>query len=207
MRLRPKQGIGRITLRRVALFVCALVIACQSHATEPLSTTTIFNRNLGPLKVAPGKFISVGLDDNVSDACWTHTEATRTAVQSELKRSGYPIEGSIPAAYVYLSAAGREVSPSLCAVNIMFIVNAVITDSHVVEGHEVRAIENHIMWIRSILIATPKTNISARIKEGFVKMAQMFLTHMNRDRKLLLEEITKNAAETAKAFWSTYAPQ
>lgn len=33
------------------------------------------------------------------------------------------------------------------------------------------------------------------------------MSDMDRERKLLLKEITKNATEAAKAFWSTYKPQ
>ena len=193
-----------MTLRWVLLFMFALALACQSYATEPLSTTTIFNKNLGPLKVLPGRFISVAIDDQVTDGCWTNAEATRMAVQSELKRSGYQAEGEIPAGYIYLSAAGRKTSEQTCAVNIIFIVNTVVTDSHVVKGHRVVAIDNHIMWIRSILIVTSKANISERIKIGFVKMAQMFLTDVDRNRKLVLEDIAKHAGDVAKTFWSTY---
>ena len=193
-----------MALRWVPLFMFALALACQSYATEPLSTTMVFNKNLGPLKVLPGKFIAVTIDDQVADGCWTNAEATRIAVQSELKRSGYQAEGEIPAGYINLSAAGRRAGEHSCAVNIIFIVNTVVTDSHAVEGHQVTAIDNHIMWIRSILIVTSKTNISEKIKIGFVKMAQMFLADIERNRKLLLEDITKNAGDVAKTFWSTY---
>ena len=193
-----------MALRWIPMFVFALALACQSYATEPLSTTMVFNKSLGPLKVAPGKFVSVAIDDQVTDGCWTNAEATRIAVQLELKRSGYQAEGKIPAGYIYLSAAGHKTSEDTCAVNIIFIVNTVVTDSHVVAGHQVTAIDNHIMWVRSILIVTSKANMSEKIKVGFVKMAQMFLTDIGRNRKLLLEDITKNAGDAAKTFWSTY---
>jgi len=193
-----------MALRWVPLCVFALALAWQSYATEPLSTTTIFNKKLGPLKVLPGRFISVTIDDQVTDGCWTNTEASRMAVQSELKRSGYKAEGEIPAGYIYLSAAGRRASENTCAVNIIFIVNTVMMDSHVVKGHQVTAIDNHIMWIRSILVVMSKANMSEKIKVGFVKMAQMFLADIDRNRKVLLEDITENARDVAKAFWSTY---
>ena len=204
---RTRKGERNIVLRYVVVLLFALVIACHSYAAGPLASTVIYNKNLLPLKIMPGKFIAVSIDDHVADGCWTNAEATRAAVQAELKRNGYGVEGAIPAAYMSLSAAGREASKDICAVNIIVIVKTVVMDSHSVDGHAVTAIDNHIMWIRSMLVATPKAHIAGRIKNRFVKLAQMFLSDIGRERQPLLDEITRHAEGAAHAFWSSYKPE
>ena len=82
--------------RALGSFLFLAVVATSSYAGAQ-DKTRVFVYDISPnwLILKQNTPFRVNVDDQVGDGCWTNTDAVKTAVELEIKRSGFKVVDGI----------------------------------------------------------------------------------------------------------------
>lgn len=189
-----------------------LAVLFMIHTTDAFSQskslTIIGDKNLEWLKVHKNSDFIVRISDQVTDGCWTNSEATKIAVELELKRSGFNVVKEIELKTIAfeLSSVGYSVgNTNLCIVNYNFNANAIMENIYVLSGHEISSFNYGSFWERRGILSGPKQSMSDQIKTAYVETMQAFLIDIDEKQDSLFREIYKRSnSSEAKEFWGQF---
>ncbi|MAL79112.1 MAG: hypothetical protein CMN55_08370 [Sneathiella sp.] len=187
-------------------------LVLENAKAEYLSETYAWGADVEWLMISSDNLFNVIIDDGVKDGCWTNSDAVKTAVELELKRSGYNIanieEERFRARNVFISGIGYSLKvgdvETGCVVSYELYVSGYKQEMFFSDGHLAKGGGIGALWSQSGLISGNKASFDARLKEEFVNLIQKFLIAIDVRRKEALEAIRNEAEGEAKKFWDNY---
>ena len=197
-------------IRGILALVIAITFAPAINAAE-LTNTFIrgFEKDVGWLGLNKEQKFEVKIIDSVKDGCWTNSKSVKTAVESELKRSGYKLadEYVVGPIIVYIYSVGYAVdNRKSCIVSYELDIQRMLADNFSSVKHHLRSWVYASLWTRSGVMNGPKNGINRKLKDNYVDLMQSFLTGIAEEKKAILEEIARAnyVSSAARAYWSNY---
>jgi hypothetical protein len=193
---------------RLLALVVTISLAPATKAEE-ITNTIIWENSSSWMELNKGVEIRVEYSDGVKDGCWINAKTVKTAVELELKRSGYNItqEAEIAKFHIFLTSFGGDVfSEGSCAVAYDLGVWWWNKDEFSSNEHKITAYVNTPLWKSGGMLTGPKNGMNGRLKEKYVDLVQNFLNGIDVKRRAVLKEISESVTLTpeAKAYWSNY---
>ncbi len=150
--------------------------------------------------------------DQVRDGCWTNSNAVKTAVELELKRSNYTVAtDATPRFYfgIEIIVTGYEMnSRNTCVVHsrINFFSSA---DQSIFlpGGNEVYARRPQSIDSTERILHGPKEGMNSRLREEYIEVVQMFLNSIDTKQKEVINEVKNSKTidqATKDAFLEKY---
>lgn len=190
------------------VFTLTALVLAPVPASAQQTETVVLNQNLGWLKINNETEFTIRGTDGVKDGCWTNIEAAKNAVAIEFQRSGYKAEVSeinIFAPKIFLYAVGYETTNFICIVSYNLVFNILGVSSPTFgEEHKVTSLHFSQIWRRSGIMSGPKGDMSQRIKDTFVELAQQLLLDIPKERREVLKAVRESAAEDKDAQPKAY---
>jgi hypothetical protein len=176
-------------------------------AAEFKSETFLWGGNARWLSITNNSTFKVNVSDQVTDGCWTNSTSVKTAVELELKRSGFKLATDKDSfSYrINLNTLGFE-KAGICVTSYKMEMLWLGLDYVVFDGHRVTSLGNRIFWRRSGIYTGGKNIISGGLKETYVNIIQEFLVDIDKKKKENLDnilEVSKKDAK-AKAYWEKF---
>lgn len=199
----------RITHLWVLTALTLAICSSNGYAVEYKSNTLLFGTTLDWLRINKNAEFKVIINDQVTDSCWTNATAVKTAVELELKRSGFKLSSEKNAFpfRIYLTTLGFE-KAKICMVSMrMELWGFTSLDTFVKNDHKITSFLNYkFYWSRDGIVSGGKGNMSSWIKEDYIEYIQNLLVFIDKRKTAILEEVVKEAEKdaAAKAFWSKY---
>ena len=194
----------------ILALVVAITFAPTINAAE-LTNTFIrgFGKDVGWLGLNKEQKFEVKIIDSVKDGCWTNAKSVKTAVESELKRSGYKLadEYVVGPIIVYIHSVGYAIDDrKSCIVSYELDIQRMLADKFSSVKHHLRSWVYASLWTRSGVMNGPKYGINREIKDNYVDLMQSFLSGIAAEKIAILEEIARvdYVSSEAKAYWSNY---
>lgn len=207
---------------RLVVFVALAVLAPFPASTQdfvPKSEVMIFENDASWLGIGEYSF-RVFVDDQVGDGCWKYPDATKNALELELKRSGIGVAGT-DAPYLHTAKAisvGYKTKSGLCVVSYRLEVTGSGSDFFVRDGHRITSFVTRQIWNSSGVMTGPDSDMSSRIKESYVNAIQSFLNTIESKKMSVIEEVLELSSRTdvppvfaplnpqaASVFWREYS--
>ena len=168
------------------------------------SDIIVFN-DTGYASVYEGANIRVLIDNQSEDSCWSNDNIAKTAVELELKRSGFTTKDEFSSLSAVLKVLAYETSSTTCVasfhtdINIMFVEKRFENDS----PEPIKSFLSRTLWSTTGVLSGAKSQQNQRLKETFIENIQSFLNQYNDRKEELLEEILadEDALETTRQFW------
>ncbi len=167
-------------------------------------------KDLKWLTAAQRKVVTLDVEDNMSNGCWTNVSATQTAIALEFTRSNYtilameesPTADSVGGVFVYFSAFGYGLKSGACIGVIEMKVNVLDTTSLNSNDLEATALIERTIYEAPILLLTgPKSEFSGRIKVAMVEQIQQYLVMLPKKVVEVSSAVVDKASESEKAQW------
>lgn len=197
------------TLKLYLLTTFFSVCFAQSDGSAT-STTIIFDEDPRWLLLnnSAKKSVEVIIDDQVSNGCWTNSDAVATAVKLEFQRSGFdvtPTNEDLFRHQALLKAIGYSTNSSLCVISYSFHFRVIDVQERSFGGdnHTVTSLVYSDLYSNNGILSGGDTN--SRLKTTFVEATQSFLVDISEYQKSLLEQIRKNTPQEGKSFWQSYS--
>lgn len=170
-----------------SLFLALTPFSLTANALEPTEMMIDYDSDsLGWLSFTAGsplRHMRVTINYQVTDNCWTSAEASKTAIELELKRSGYTLakNNNFKIDHVIvLSALGYAIDAnSLCVITLGTSINTNVTEIVGISGgHKLENIRHQSIWSRRALLTGPKTSMNSIIRETFITHIQEALNNV-----------------------------
>lgn len=194
----------------ILMLVVAIPFAPAINAAE-LTNTFIrgFGKDVGWLGLNKEQKFEVKIIDSVKDGCWTNAKSVKTALESELKRSGYKLadEYVVGPIIVYIYSVGYAVdNRKSCIVSYELDIQRMLSENFSSVKHHLRSWVYASLWTRSGVLNGPKNGINRKLKDNYVDLMQGFLTGIAAEKKAILEEIAgaNYVSSEARTYWSNY---
>jgi hypothetical protein len=194
----------------ILALVVTITFAPAVNAAE-LTNTFLrgFGKDVGWLGLNKQQKFEVKIIDSVNDGCWTNSKSVKTAVESELKRSGYKLADGyvVGPIIVYIHSVGYAIdNRKSCIVSYKLDIQRMLTDNFSSVKHHLRSWVYAPLWTRSGVMNGPKNGINQKLKDNYVDLMQSFLTGIAAEKKAILEEIARAnyVSSEARAYWSNY---
>lgn len=187
-----------------SLFCGLIIAAVPSGPLSAQDDTTFISEDPRWLSIKPGSDLSIAVDDQVTDGCWTSATASRNAVALEFRRSGYKlvdVEGSI-APLLVLRANGYKTNNNNCVAHLTLVLLWGLPSNSFIDGHIVGTFRRDPIWEASMLLSG--SNMSSRLKNIFVEQAQRLLLEIDENRQSTLQAIRASATGSEADFWNAY---
>jgi hypothetical protein len=194
-------------MKIVLSVVLALVLTTgQAWAWETESTIESFTPSWLTLnKDAP---ISVFINDQVSDGCWTNSKAIKNAVELELTRSNYTVVESTTSFWYKMAilGIGSEVEDDFCAISWRFYIKRFAIIRHEFDDHQLDETIPLIIWEQSGILWNDKSKTNQIMKQAFVESVQSFLVEVPKAQRAALKKVleSEDTSSKARAYWSNY---
>lgn len=199
-------------MRMIALVVALMIGFVFSHSAKASddfkSETWVLGERAGWLSLNKGEEFKVFITDSVSDGCWTNASAAQTAVELELKRSGFKVvdEASFLSNVLILNSVGYKLGDNSCAASYRLEVLNGITDAYYINGHRLKGYTRATLWEHGGILSGAKNSMNNRLKNSFVELVQKFLVQIDKNKEKVLKAAKENAEADggAKTFWTNY---
>jgi hypothetical protein len=192
----------------LALVVTIIVAPPTKGEFTPISDTYIWGPDVRWLKLDKNTEFSVTISDQVSGGCWTNIKAVKTAVELELKRSGYnlAVEGPEFSTKIFMTSLGYEMGEQYCVATYSMKVLGGAIGYFNESGHSVKSAVNAWLWTSDGILSVGKSEMNSRLKNAYVEMIQSFLIIIDAKKKAALKAVkaTARISPEAKDFWSNY---
>jgi hypothetical protein len=194
----------------ILALVVTITFAPAVNAAE-LTNTFLrgFGKDVGWLGLNKQQKFEVKIIDSVKDGCWTNSKSVKTAIESELKRSGYKLadEYVVGPIIVTIRSVGYAVDDrKSCIVSYELDIQRMLTDNFSSVKHHLRSWVYASLWTRSGVMNGPKNGINRKLKDNYIDLIQSFLTGIAAEKKAILEEIARvdYVSSEARTYWSNY---
>ncbi|MFA9420396.1 MAG: hypothetical protein ACERLB_09625 [Gammaproteobacteria bacterium] len=194
----------------ILALVVTITFSPAVNAAE-LTNTFIrgFGKDVGWLGLNKEHKFEVKIIDRVKDGCWTNSNSVKTAVESELKRSGYKLadEYVVEPVIVYIHSVGYAIdNRKSCIVSYELDIQRMLADNFSSVKHHLRSWVYASLWTQSGVMNGPKNGINRKLKDNYVDLMQSFLSGIAAEKKAILEEIARvdYVSSEARAYWSSY---
>lgn len=193
-------------MKKLASILLILVLLAwekaEAHDKENNITAAVNNPEL--ILLAKRLPIRVLVDDQVKGNCWTNVNATKIAVELELKRSGYKLKkkGDKKFAFYWLTlsafgynkdglcVASWELSLEYTATQITVVNGKLSTDKNALT---ITHYPDATLWKASGVMSGGSNYVSPRLKVRFVESTQKFLSEIDELREKALKEVQQSA--------------
>jgi hypothetical protein len=152
------------------------------------------------------EMFNVRLDDQVEDGCWTDLSGARNAVELQLIRSGYEIQGEENVSAflpdVIVSALGYEI-PSVRGCAIAMELEATVPDygEYVIGESVLSGLYTKSVISYKSIITVKKTESNALIKGQFESMVQRLLVDIERSKQRIRGALEEQDQSKANEYW------
>ena len=191
-----------------ALVVTITVAPPTKGEYIPNSDTYIWGPDVRWLNLDKNTEFSLTISDQVSGGCWTNIKAVKTAVEVELKRSGYnlAVEGPEFSTKIFMTSLGYEMGEQYCVATYSMKVLGGAVGYFNESGHRVKSAVNAWLWTSDGILSDVKSQMNSRLKNAYVEMIQSFLSIIDAKQKAALKAVkaTSSISPEAKEFWSNY---
>lgn len=199
----------RLSALALLSFAAISPVTVPSYAADPELSSTIIFDNVTWLHWANTmvpRAIRVTVDDQVSDGCWKSPQATRTAVELELQRSGFIVssDDSIGSFHpsIVIRSLGFRAGDQTCVVSVRLDIMTVVLTSYSRDGHMLDGYTTASLYNRTGVLIAPLADVGNRIKESHVEFVQDFLVNIKRKQIELLGLAASSSSEpTARSYW------
>jgi len=189
-------------MKRFAAFSLFLTLTPFALTANPLEPTEMMidydSDSLGWLSFTAGNplnLVRVTINNQVTDNCWTSTEASKTAIELELKRSGYTVSKKTSKIYhsIVLSALGYAIDANrLCIITLGTSINTNVTETvSILGGHQLNNIRHQSIWNRRALLTGPKVSTNSKIRETFITHIQEALNNIDGIKRGVLSQVNQ----------------
>jgi hypothetical protein len=173
-----------------------------------LSETFVFGHDLAWLTLRKGGEFVVLPNDSVEGGCWTNIKAVKTAVELELKRSGFKVveeDDNFSRSLIILSATGYALSDNSCVASYNLLWRRTAFEEKNFEGHNLSSLYRPVSWRSGGVMSGSKSAFNLRLKEAFVELVQSFLNGIDNEQQKIKDAATETASSgEVKDYWSNY---
>ena len=200
----------KIKLIRVGL-LRSLVLMCfvtwTSAQAEDVKSSTVYFGSPHWLLIDKNHTVSVTVQDQVEDGCWTDPKTSENASKLEFTRSGYQVvdESALDSLSVRLTALGFSLNSGLCV--LRYDIYATIADNskYSMDGHEVLGIGEILLYKRSGLMTRQKKTSNQALQELFTAETQALILEIISQRNKMRDKLVENgSSEEGKTYWQNY---
>ncbi|WP_424832930.1 hypothetical protein [Ruegeria sp.] len=175
--------------------------ATTSLVSSEIADFTAFDVNLTLALLRKDQKIEVVVRDQVTDGCWTKSNAAKTAVEKNLIIAGY--ENIVPAddnAFftIEVSALGYDTGGNNCAVYVSLRAISGEADRYYMNDHEVMAINLREQFSSSTLLTGPKSDMTSRINDTLYEKSDELIVAINAARNSLRKKISDTTISEQK---------
>jgi hypothetical protein len=157
------------------------------------------------MNVAGAEALRVTVDDQVSEGCWKYPQATQTAVELELERSGFSVssEGaSVFSPSVIIRSLGFKVGGETCVVSVRLDVMTGALTTYSRGGHQLNGLTLVPLYSNTAVLIAPLSDVGERIKQSHVEFVQDFLVSIKRKQIEILDRAASfSSPQEAKTYW------
>ena len=192
------------------VYILLLASATASLASDFASDTFVFGADARWMHIDQQREFFVEISDQVSNGCWTNSEAVKNSVELELTRSGYLLsdKSKLNSLDVYIKSVGFGVNERTCAVSYNLSVSGPYFTRYVSGNHRIEALNYSPFFTGRGITTQPKGDIDQKLRETFVNLIQEFLVEIPRQQKKFLQSAASKAKEEdARLYWSKKAGQ
>lgn len=195
----------KLIIFSVYFLLSALSIEALAEKEQNLNAT-VWGHDPSWLVLKNAKMMSVRLDDQVEDGCWTDLRGARNAIELQLIRSGYEAQdGEDASAFipeVIVSALGYEI-PSVRGCAIAMELEATVPEfgdyaigESVLSGLYTKSVISY-----KSIITVEKSKSNAMIKGQFESMVQRFLVDIERAKQRMRGALQEQDQSKANEYW------
>lgn len=195
----------KLIMFSVYFLLSALSIEALAENEQNLDAT-VWGHDPSWLVLKNAKMLSVRLDDQVGDGCWTDLSGARNAIELQLIRSGYETQDAEDASAfipeVIFSALGYDI-PSVRGCAIAMELEATVPDfgeysigESVLSGLYTKSVISY-----KSIITVEKSESNAMIKGQFESMVQRFLVDIERAKQRIRGALEEQDQSKANEYW------
>lgn len=142
------------------------------------------------------------IEDNVADGCWTSTAESKELVEAEIVRAGGDHEAQgRPLATIRIIGNGYDLNAPYCAVVAEVSVDTAGDSTLRSEDLTLTSPFTYTIWRKAILLTGPKEEMSNRVNEAHLALAQSFLDEMALKAQEVRNEVLEGLREEEAAIW------
>jgi|GEM_PF-1844216 len=165
----------------------------------------LVSEDIGWLRVNKNSDFLVSISDSVVDQCWTGSDAVKTALELELKRSGFKVkEEPILPVLISVSSVGYALEKGVsCAASYRISVSVIHADSWISEDKKLLTFQYREIWSTNGILSGAKNNFDFRLKEQYVQGIQSFLNEIDTRKTKIIEDVKSNSdvSNDVREFW------
>jgi hypothetical protein len=194
---------GAIAMFRTVILASALTLSLLPMAWANESSVTLFDEDVGWLRINQASNIKVVVDDQVTGGCWPEPSSAKTAVELEFIRSNYQVEDDILIPRITVRAIGYSEMDIRCAVWTEFQVEIPEVTRFSPQEREVKSFYYRTLWSNGILLTGPRSDMGSRITASLEDLTKSFLVNVSRMKSRILSEVEKENESMAQFLKTT----